>query len=173
MIDSARRSSTLKSFIKKWHKGEVTQIIQLWNLWKCLLSYQVPSIKIVRWRLMFNGQYSEAHEINVHRGFLFGPSFILHYINEHPENILRSLWNIYAESSTIYGCTVKHLDDSSLEAKISSSLAWKAQWWENDWSTQYLQIQTSDVISPLSRPPIFSAVPSIKLFALNLYWDSS
>lgn len=80
----------------------------------------VRSMKIV-----VNGQTSNVREINagVIQSSLLGPTLFLHFINDLPGKILRSLIHIYTDDATVYGSVSKNPNLQSLTADLSASLA--------------------------------------------------
>lgn len=89
------------------HEGEGDlQNFKLWNLFL---------MKVI----IINGQSS--HEINsgIPKGFLLGLTLLLLFVNNLSKNILRSLVNISADHTMVYGQTSNYLDDPCLAADLS------------------------------------------------------
>lgn len=70
----------------------------------------------------FSHFYQRCNQVS-----LICPDHVLHYINDLPKSIIRSFVNIYADSTMVYGCTSKILNDQILAADHSTDLDLTAQ----------------------------------------------
>lgn len=75
-------------------------------------------------KIVFNGHYSEVHEINVSipKGSFHGSTFFLLYINDLLKNIFGSFVGIYAEDTTVCEYTSENLDVQSMAADLCFGL---------------------------------------------------
>lgn len=82
-----------------------------------------------------NDQSSEVHKINagVLHSYLIGPPSFLLYINDMRKNIIRSLVNIYADGTAVYGYNFKYRDDKSLADDLSSDTNSHRSMMGGDW----------------------------------------
>ena len=85
-------------------------------------------------KVVINGQSSEEHSINagVPQGSILGPTLFLIFINDLPDHITESFVDIFADDTTLYGCTSKSIDDEKLASRLSSDLhtivKWGSKW---------------------------------------------
>ena len=81
-------------------------------------------------RVVINGQKSEVFETNagVPQGSVLGPTLFLLFINDLPSSELRSLINIFADDTTLYGSTSKDLSIEGLDDNLTGDLSITAQW---------------------------------------------
>lgn len=79
-------------------------------------------------KVAVDGQSSGAQETNtsVYQGTLFGPNFSAFYY-DMPGDILKSLVNIYANGSTLYGGTSKNHDERRINTDHYSNRSLTAQ----------------------------------------------
>lgn len=91
-----------------------------------LIANQNNSIELVSrpTKVVVKSQSFEAHEINT-----VIPSMLSAFINDLPRNSHRSLVNIYADATSVYGRTDRYLDAKSFATDLSSVLT--SQWGKN------------------------------------------
>lgn len=90
----------------------------------CTRLNQESALKVV-----VNGQAPESYELKavVPQGSTLGLTQFLFDINDLPRNIVRSLVDIYADDTTLYGCISRNQDKKSLVADLSSDRSLTAQ----------------------------------------------
>ena len=83
--------------------------------------------------VVINGQKSQAHKINagVPQGSLLGPTLFLIFINDLPDHIIKYFVDIFADDTTLYGCTSNKISDCDLADSLSSDLDNIVQWVNN------------------------------------------
>ena len=118
-----------KAFDKVWHEGLLHKVScygitgKTFSVVKSFLTSR--SLKVV-----VNGQSSDAHPINagVPQGSLLGPTLFLLFINDLPNDIIRSLIDIFADDTTLYGHTSCHVTDEILADSLNTDLNHVVQW---------------------------------------------
>ena len=79
------------------------------------------------------GKNQISFEINaeVPQGSVLRPTLFLLFINDLPDNVLRSFINIFADDTTIYGFTSKDLNHQHLAYNLSEDVFGIVQWGKN------------------------------------------
>lgn len=134
--------------------------------------------------VVINGQKSEVHAINagVPQGSVLGPTLFLIFINDLPDNVLRSIINIFADDTTDYSVTSKHRTHEDLAEDLNADLnmivLWGNQWLVtfNSSKTKLLSVHHHRNVPQL--PPIFmdgvqleESVMLDKLLGLKISYD--
>ena len=177
-----------KAFDKVWHKGLLHKIAS-YGITGRVFSVIQSFLTGRTMKVVVNGQSSGIHDINagVPQGSVLGPTLFLLFINDLPDNILRSFVNIYADDTTLYGCTSKDLDHVSLASNLSSDLSnivdWGKKWLVafNSAKTKLLSIHHHKQVptlppimmdnSVLTDAPFFDKLLGLKITP-DLKWDS-
>ena len=75
-------------------------------------------------KVVINGEYSEVYSINagVPQGSVLSPTLNLIFIIDLPDNLLKSLLDIYADDSTIYSVSSKEYHLALMTTDLTSDL---------------------------------------------------
>ena len=121
-----------KAFDKVWHKG-LLQKLSSYGISGKVLATIKSFLSNRSMRVVINGQCSPDHSINagVPQGSLLGPTLFLVFINDLPDHIVRSFVDIFADDTTLYGCSSSQMGDEDLATSLSSNLDSIVEWGSN------------------------------------------
>ena len=162
-LDHGRETRTValdisKAFDRVWHKGLLHKLSS-YGISGDVLGIIESFLSDRSLRVVVNGQTSEAHKINagVPQGSLLGPTLFLLFINDLPDHIISSFVDIYADDTTMYGCTAVDLSDSDLAAGLSADLEQVVQWGKA-WQVTFNSSKTKLLSFHHHREPVFHPV---------------
>ena len=162
-LDHGRETRTValdisKAFDRVWHKGLLHKLSS-YGISGDVLGIIESFLSDRSLRVVVNGQTSEAHKINagVPQGSLLGPTLFLLFINDLPDHIISSFVDIYADDTTMYGCTADDLSDSDLAAGLSADLEQVVQWGKA-WQVTFNSSKTKLLSFHHHREPVFHPV---------------
>ena len=103
------------------------------------------------------------------QGSVLGPTLFLLFINDLPDNVLRSFISIFAEDTTIYGFTSKDLNHQHLANNLSEDLSRIVQWGKR-WLISFNALKTKLV--SFKRHQNAPDLPSISMDGVDLQESS-
>ena len=119
--------------------------------------------------VVLDGQSSQFYSLNadVPQGSVLGPTLFLFYINDLPDNILRSFINIFDDDSIIYSFWTPTQSIDSIAQNLSSDLASVVTRGEK-WLVAFNATKTKSVSFHHHRQHDFSVLSMNGLILLSL-----
>ena len=118
-----------KAFDKVWHKGLLCKI-KSYGICGRLYNIIASFLRDRSMRVVIDGQSSDTHSLNagVPQGSVLGPTLFLLFINDLPDQNLKSLIDIFADDTTIYQSAGPRYSHSQLASDLSHDLAKIVEW---------------------------------------------
>jgi len=155
-----------KAFDQVWHKGllcELTSYGITGRLNSTLKSFLLGR----KMRVVVNGQKSDDIEVNagVPQGSVPGPTLFLLFINYLPDKVLRSIINILANETTIYGFISKDLNHQGLAYNLTEDMSGIVKWGKR-WLVSFNALKTKLV--SFGRHRVAPDLPPVSMDGVDL-----